>query len=139
MPATITLKVVSEALNGAEFTYHGPGLISVGRRHDCTLHIPNDVWFHNVSRHHCLLEIDPPQVRVCDLGSRYGTYVNGELIGQRESAADVDRMAILSTPDRVLHDGDELRIGEIIFRIGIDEMEPNVARSDDPSVYQEVC
>ena len=108
MSATITLKVVTGALDGAEFSYHGTGLIIIGRGHDCTVHIPNDAWYRNVSRHHCLLEIDPPQVRVCDLGSRNGTYVNGELIGRRDCDAGVDQLAIPSTPDHVLRNGERV-------------------------------
>ena len=35
-------------------------------------------------RRHCLLDINPPDIRVRDFGSLNGTYVNGTMIGQRE-------------------------------------------------------
>jgi len=124
MSAVVTLKIVSGALDGAEYVYREPGLLCIGRGSGCALHIPNHAWYQNVSRHHCLLEIDPPEVRVCDLGSLNGTFVNGESIGQRERGDDADRTAMPSAPDHPLCDGDELRIGDIVFRISIDNEEP---------------
>jgi len=32
-----------------------------------------------------LLDINPPDIRVRDFGSKNGTFVNGEKIGQREA------------------------------------------------------
>jgi pSer/pThr/pTyr-binding forkhead associated (FHA) protein len=71
-----------------------------------------------VSRRHCLLEIDPPSVRVRDIGSRNGTFINGEMIGQRpeEEAEGVGGPIF---PERELTNGDELRVGDTVFRVSI--------------------
>jgi pSer/pThr/pTyr-binding forkhead associated (FHA) protein len=118
MSATVSLKVIAGPLRGAEFVYRRPALCTIGRSHDCSLPVPNDDPYRTVSRHHCLLEIDPPLARVCDLGSRNGTFVNGEPIGQREHGVGPDPFGALGNPDHALSDGDELRVGDIVFRVG---------------------
>jgi pSer/pThr/pTyr-binding forkhead associated (FHA) protein len=94
-------------------------LCSVGRARDCAIKLPNDYVNCTVSRHHCLLEIDPPLVRVCDLGSLNGTFVNGERIGQRDPQACVEDLLVPTDPAQELEDGDELRIGENVFEVGV--------------------
>ena len=108
MSATITLKVVEGPQSGAEFTYRLPTLCTVGRSQDCSLRLPNDVLNSTVSRHHCLLEIDPPLVRVCDLGSLNGTFVNGRKIGQRGKGQTPEEGAKIAFPEVDLKDGDEI-------------------------------
>ena len=120
MSATVTLKVVEGPQRGAEFVYRLPTLCTVGRGQDCSLRLPNDVLNSTVSRHHCLLEIDPPLVRVCDLGSLNGTFVNGEPIGQREPYGRIADLGVPFVPDLPLEDGDELRVGANVFRIGVE-------------------
>ena len=66
----------------------GGGLVF---RHDGDLRLPNGPGYADVSRHHCLLHIDPPAVWVRDLGSRNGTRVNGTQIGHptgRDAVSD---------------------------------------------------
>ncbi|KYC36281.1 hypothetical protein WA1_52005 [Scytonema hofmannii PCC 7110] len=48
------------------------------------------------SRYHCLLDINPPDIRVRDFGSRNGTYVNGKKIGQRQPKQAEFKQALLS-------------------------------------------
>lgn len=69
----------------------GAGETLVGRGSDC------DIFFGDVtvSRHHAMLNADKRGLRIEDLGSTNGTYVNGD----RADAAD-------------LKDGDELIIGK---------------------------
>jgi pSer/pThr/pTyr-binding forkhead associated (FHA) protein len=117
MSATVMLKIVEGPLSGAEFAYRQPALCRVGRGQDCSLRLPNDILNGTVSRHHCLLEIDPPLVRVCDLGSLNGTFVNGQSIGQRDPHSRVPDFGAPSVADHALADGDELRVGENVFRV----------------------
>jgi pSer/pThr/pTyr-binding forkhead associated (FHA) protein len=106
-------------MRGAEFVYQTPTLCSVGRSPDCSLQLPNDFLNRTISRHHCLLEIAPPLIRVCDLGSLNGTFVNGEPIGQRDPHNRIDDLGVPFQPEHVLADGDELRVGEIVFQVGV--------------------
>ena len=119
MSATVSLRAIHGPLRGAKFVYRSPMLCSVGRARDCAIQLPNDYLNCTVSRHHCLLEIDPPLVRVCDLGSLNGTFVNGERIGQRDSQACVEDLLVPTDPAQELEDGDELRIGENVFEVGV--------------------
>ncbi len=119
MSPTVAFQVVSGTLYEAEFVYDAPMLCSVGRGQDCTLRLPNDVWHRNVSRHHCLIEVAPPDAWVCDLGSLNGTYVNGERIGRRDPDGEPEPPGIPSVPTVPLHDGDELRVGDVIFRVRV--------------------
>src|SRR5262245_14472573 len=84
MPTTqITLTVVHGDLPKEEYVFEGPTRCTVGRAEDCDIQVPAD-WLHAViSRRHCCLEVEPPTIRVRDLGSRNGTWINGQNIGQR--------------------------------------------------------
>lgn len=71
----------------------------IGREQDCQLR-PNSEM---VSRHHCVFSLDEFSVRLRDLGSTNGTFVNGTRI-QKET---------------VLATGDHVVIGNLEFRFGI--------------------
>ena len=62
-----------------EFEEHDTFLF--GRQNNCHARIRED---KRVSRHHFLLEANPPDVRIRDLGSRNGTNVNDVKYGGRE-------------------------------------------------------
>jgi pSer/pThr/pTyr-binding forkhead associated (FHA) protein len=74
-----------------------------------------------VSRHHCLFEIDPPYVRVLDLGSLTGTFVNGKRVGGRLFERLPDGEDPIQAARVELEDGDEVRIGSTLFSVLIDE------------------
>jgi eukaryotic-like serine/threonine-protein kinase len=76
MSPRVTLTVTEGKLAGTEFVLDRPLAWLVGRAGDCQLRLPDDGEHLTVSRRHCLLVVDPPDVRVRDCGSRNGTYVN---------------------------------------------------------------
>ena len=47
----------------------------VGRAEDCDIHFPMDPLHSSISRHHCMFTIQAPRIRVRDLGSLSGTYI----------------------------------------------------------------
>jgi serine/threonine protein kinase len=68
-----------------------------------------------------MLDINPPDVRIRDFGSRNGTYVNGAKIGQRDPAQSAAQGRGLGFQERDLKDGDEVRLGRsVAFRISVD-------------------
>ncbi|MGO4423600.1 FHA domain-containing protein, partial [Streptomyces sp. MCAF7] len=83
-PARVAFTVLQGPLQGRTFEFPERATCVVGRADDCTLQLPEDEGYSGISRHHCLLDINPPDVRVRDLGSINGTYVNGDKIGQRD-------------------------------------------------------
>jgi pSer/pThr/pTyr-binding forkhead associated (FHA) protein len=119
MAAAITLTATEGRFKGKEYRFDGRLMCVVGRAEDCYLRLPSEPAFLDVSRRHCLLDIDPPDVRVSDLGSRNGTYVNGVKIGQRPSGTlPTDALAV-GGPEVVVHDRDEIRVGGNTFRVGV--------------------
>ena len=83
----------------------------LGRGHECELRIPLKV----VSRKHCQLSPNQQSLKVQDLDSRCGTFVNGK----RVNAAS-------------LNAGDYIRIGPLTFQVQIDG-EPKEATPPKPS------
>ena len=70
----VSLNVVAGPQTGRSFTFDQHDTFMIGRSEDAQFCLPHDRFF---SRHHCLLEIAPPQAFLRDLGSTNGTYVNG--------------------------------------------------------------
>jgi hypothetical protein len=72
-----TLVVISGASKGKTISLDG-SLISIGRSsfNDVRLEEPN------ISRRHGLIRIEGGQYTISDLDSRYGTFVNGECVGE---------------------------------------------------------
>jgi pSer/pThr/pTyr-binding forkhead associated (FHA) protein len=96
-----------------EYVFSDRTICTVGRAADCFLQLPADLLHQSISRHHCLLDIDPPSVRVRDLGSRNGTFVNGCKIGQRDKTTRPEEAAVVDMPEFTVEEGDEIKLGEV--------------------------
>jgi predicted component of type VI protein secretion system len=72
---------------------------TIGRREDCDLRIP----VGDVSRKHCRLVLSADNLRLQDLGSSNGTFVNGQRIS-----------------DTFLNPGDAVAVGPVQFVVQID-------------------
>src|SRR5215203_6159781 len=70
----VTLRVIAGPQTGRVFTFEQHETFMIGRSEDSHFCLPQDRYF---SRHHCILEIAPPQCFLRDLGSTNGTFVNG--------------------------------------------------------------
>ena len=77
--------------------------ILVGREQDCHLRPKSDL----ISRHHCVFNIDDYGVRLRDLGSRNGTFINGRQISE----------------EKKLEHGDKVSFGGLDFWVIIKEVE----------------
>src|SRR6185503_8117053 len=95
----VNLKVIAGPYRGRIFSFTQHDTFLIGRSPDAHLYLPDDRFF---SRNHCLLEINPPQAFIRDLGSTNGTFVNGDFI--RES---------------FLKNGDQIRGGETILVVEV--------------------
>jgi eukaryotic-like serine/threonine-protein kinase len=73
----VTLRVVAGPHIGRVFTFDQHDTFLIGRSETAQFCLPEDRFF---SRHHCLLEIAPPQCFLRDLNSTNGTYVNGHRV-----------------------------------------------------------
>jgi serine/threonine-protein kinase len=116
MPAEVVLEVIRGKLHGQTFRFTQRTLCLIGRAENCQIRLVGDDD-RSVSRHHCLLDVDPPGVRVQDFGSRNGTYLNGVKIGQRAHTCGANDPGLEHFPECDLKDGDELRVGKTAFRV----------------------
>ena len=121
MSARVKLTVTQGLSEGKSFVFRERTIGTVGRADDCLLRLPSSVAHLDVSRHHCLLDINPPEICVRDLGSKNGTYVNGIKIGQRTWGLPPEGGAVCDMPEYFLEEGDELRVGSTVFRVEISE------------------
>jgi pSer/pThr/pTyr-binding forkhead associated (FHA) protein len=114
--ASVTLRVKNGKLAGTTYQFDHPCVCLIGRGDDCEIRLPNDPEFLTVSRHHCVLDIEPPAIRVRDSGSFNGTFMNGMQIGRPAWHLPADAA---SRPcfDYDLTEGDELRVGDTFFEI----------------------
>ena len=116
----MTLALVNGRGQRQEFVFDERSTCLIGRGEDCSPRLPNDEHHRSVSRHHCMLDINPPDVRIRDFGSRNGTYVNGVKIGQRDPAQSAAQGRGLGLQERDLKDGDEVRLGRsVAFHVSV--------------------
>jgi len=105
--ARVRLSVVDGPLKGRALDFDAHDAILVGRAPDCALRLPDSD--KTASDRHCIIEVNPPAVRVRDVGSRNGTRVNGVRHGGRaQPHTGVD-----------LQDGDRVQVGRTVVRVEI--------------------
>jgi pSer/pThr/pTyr-binding forkhead associated (FHA) protein len=119
MAAKVTLRVRGGSLDGREYTFDEPARCVIGRADGCAVRLHSSWESEMVSRRHCELDVAPSHVRVRDLGSRNGTYLNGRLIGQRARGESPDDFTEVDCSSHELADGDELAVGPVTFRVRV--------------------
>ena len=82
MPGTITLKIIAGPLKGKIYSFDEHQTFIFGRGPKC--HAQLSALDKTASRHQFIIEVNPPEARIRDLGSRNGTYVNDIKHGGRE-------------------------------------------------------
>ncbi|MEG4987480.1 protein kinase [Microcoleus sp. BR0-C5] len=128
MSSKVSLTITSGNLKGREFTFDTRTTCIIGRAKDCYPKIPDDEKHRTISRYHCLLDINPPDIRVRDFGSKNGTFVNGEKIGQREAHQTPEEAAQIQFPEYDLQGGDEFTLSDTSFRVGV-ALDPEIVKT----------
>ena len=95
----VSLKVTAGPYKGRIFSFSQHDSFLIGRSPDAHLYLPEDRYF---SRHHCLLEMNPPHAYLRDLGSTNGTFLNGQRV-----------------KDAFLKNGDRIQCGETILVVEV--------------------
>ncbi|MEH2172656.1 protein kinase domain-containing protein [Nostoc sp.] len=124
MPAKIILTVIQGQLLGQQYIFDCRSSCIIGRSSDCNPQLPDDENHRGISRYHCLLDINPPDIRVRDFGSKNGTYINGKNIGQRQRNQTAEEAVKCNFPEHDLRTGDEINLGHTVFKVSI-ETHPN--------------
>ena len=120
MSAKIILTIIEGKLSGRQYTFDSRTSCIIGRAEDCNLQLPNDKEHSTISRYHCLLDINPPNVRIRDFGSKNGTYVNKQKIGQRQANQTPEESININFPEYDLQNEDKIKLGKTIFQISIE-------------------
>ena len=128
MSSKVTLTITAGNLQGQEFTFDTRTTCIIGRAKDCHPKIPDDEKHRTISRYHCLLDINPPDIRVRDFGSKNGTFVNGEKIGQREAHQSPEDAAQIQFPEYDLQEGDEFTLSDTSFRVSV-ALDPEIVKN----------
>jgi len=128
MTSKVTLTITAGNLKGKEFTFDTRTTCIIGRAKDCYPNIPDDEKHRTISRYHCLLDINPPDIRIRDFGSKNGTFVNGKKIGQREAHQTPEEAAQIQFPEYDLGEGDEFTLSDTSFRVAV-ALDPENAKT----------
>ncbi len=116
MAGSVTLRATLADGENPSMTFSGHALVVAGRASDCGLRLPADDT--TASRHHFLLEINPPEVLLKDLGGASGTTVDGIRYGGRSKNPNAPRTQPGTVAIR-LRDGASIRAGrnEIVVTV----------------------
>ena len=76
----VILSVTAGPMKGEIKEFEEADIFLIGRSNDCHFHLSKDRF---LSRHHCILEINPPYLTLIDMGSLNGSFVNGIKYGGR--------------------------------------------------------
>lgn len=105
----VVLTITHGPSTGKELVLAERSTCIIGRDKDCHLRFPRNKEHQRISRHHCLVEVNLPDVRIRDLDSLNGTWVNGVEIGRRPRGA-MPRDQLIA-PEHDIKHGDEVRLG----------------------------
>lgn len=110
----VLLEVTNGKLAGRRFEFEEHDTFLFGRNaDDCHAAIAHDQF---VSRHHFLLEVNPPDAQLRDLGSLNGTVVNGTKWGGRDECESPEEGARRVHPVVRLNSGDTICVGDTEMR-----------------------
>ncbi|MBI5239450.1 MAG: protein kinase [Elusimicrobia bacterium] len=121
--SAVRLEVTRGPQAGKVFEFPAHDTFIFGRSGECHCAIPDDPY---ISANHFLLEANPPDCELRDLGSKNGTRVNGELCGGRTKGEDHRQAAKRARPVR-LKDGDLITAGQTEFKVSLPRPDPGPA------------
>ena len=116
MLAKVILEVISGPIQGRRFEFSEHDTFLFGRHSNCHARLPKD---GHVSRHQFILEANPPDVRIRDLGSLNGTIVNGVKYGGRQPDQTPEDVAGRRFAELDLKDGDRITVGHTTIAVNV--------------------
>ena len=117
MQNRVRLEIVDGPLKGKKFEFTEHDAFIFGRASDCHARLSDDTL---VSRHHFILEVNPPLARLRDLGSLNATRVNNRKCGGRNKGETPEEGAKRKYPEVDLNQGDRIRVGDTIMEVTIE-------------------
>lgn len=95
----LVLQITKGKSAGYRRSITNPERILIGRDSSCNLSLPDPL----LSRRHCIITITPNETQIVDMGSRNGTYVNGQKLPVKTS--------------QLLNPHDEVKIGSHVIQV----------------------
>jgi hypothetical protein len=129
--AKVQIKISKGKDAGKIFTFTEHDTFVFGRMDDCHACIPDDT---QVSRHHFILEVNPPQACLRDLGSLNGTWVNGKKYGAREKGETPEQGAKRRYPEVAIKHGDRIKVGVTELEVAVEEAKEAPQHRADPAL-----
>ena len=117
MAGTVSLVVTAGPIRGQRYDFAQHDTFLFGRAPEC--HARLAASDTSASRHHFLLEVNPPEARLRDLGSLNGTHVNGVRHGGRRAGESPEDAAARGGAEVDLRHGDEVRVGATVIRVEV--------------------
>jgi pSer/pThr/pTyr-binding forkhead associated (FHA) protein len=110
----------------------------VGRAAECDVRFCGPERDLRISRRHCQLSCDPPLLRVQDLNSGNGTYINGFKVGDMD-----EQFPDLTQNDAqlgVAQDGDVITLGGTSLFVNVVDCAEDFAQADgEPAIVKQDC
>lgn len=130
MSGKVELQIKQGKDAGRIFAFTEHDTFVFGRMPDCHACIPDD---GQVSRHHFILEANPPHACLRDLGSLNGTLVNGKKYGGRLEHETPEEGAKRHYPEVTLKHGDLIKVGQTSLELRIDQPKEAPKHRIDPA------
>ncbi|HWE38849.1 MAG TPA: FHA domain-containing serine/threonine-protein kinase [Isosphaeraceae bacterium] len=115
----VILTVEAGPHEGREFAFEQHDTFIVGRAKEAHFQLPFKDKF--ISRFHFIVEVNPPQCCLVDMGSTNGTRVNGKRVERG-----------------LLADGDRIAAGKTVLRVTVEGAEAETSAVDDGPAHPEV-
>lgn len=131
MSAKVQIKISKGKDAGKIFAFTEHDTFVFGRMDDCHACIPGDT---QVSRHHFILEVNPPAACLRDLGSLNGTWVNGKKYGAREKGETPEQGAKRRYPEVAIKHGDRIKVGVTELEVAVEEAKEAPQHRADPAL-----
>jgi pSer/pThr/pTyr-binding forkhead associated (FHA) protein len=120
----LTLTIAKGLPQPKDFSFDQHELFVLGRSRECTCSIPDDPFLSKV---HFIIEFNPPEAVLQDLGSKNGTYVNGVRHTAERGCGDPPRVS--------LKHGDVITAGSAEIRLALASSPtavPGAAPAEEP-------
>jgi len=138
MPETvIRLAVITGPHKGRKYCFRGKSHCTVGRAADCLIQLAGRKRDKAVSPHHCEFEVDVPFIRVTDLDSTNGTFINGVELERCDAEKEEYDQCTVESSERILKNGDILRVGTTGIKVDVMNCPPHFEEDGaDPPVWK---
>ena len=110
----VELKVTEGPAKGRSFAFDRPDIFIFGRADDANYPLPDD---ETISRHHFMIQVNPPDCMIMDLNSSNGTIVNKARYGGQGQPPD--GVAQEGPVPAQLRHGDRITAGRTTFLVRV--------------------